>query len=98
MAVIYVATAVSFGTGREGHVETVDGRVSLDLAYPKELGGSGAGSNPVGCSDGPSAREVSVPWVKETTGRRPAAPMGMAASPLAVVGRPAGSTVRYTSR
>ena len=46
MAVIYAATAVSFGTGREGHVETVDGRVSLDLAYPKELGGSGAGSNP----------------------------------------------------
>ena len=46
MAVIYVATAVSSGTGREGHVDTVDGRVSLDLAYPKELGGSGAGSNP----------------------------------------------------
>ena len=46
MAVIYVATAVSAGSGRNGHVETSDGKVSLDLAYPKELGGSGAGSNP----------------------------------------------------
>src|ERR1700735_3225710 len=46
MTVIYVATAISTGTGRDGHVETSDGRVSLDLAYPKEVGGSGAGSNP----------------------------------------------------
>jgi lipoyl-dependent peroxiredoxin len=46
MTVVYVATAVSSGSGRAGHVETTDGRVSLDLAYPKELGGSGAGSNP----------------------------------------------------
>ena len=46
MTVIYIATAVSTGTGRDGHVETSDGKVSLDLAYPKEVGGSGAGSNP----------------------------------------------------
>jgi Ohr subfamily peroxiredoxin len=46
MPVIYVATAVSSGGGREGHVETTDGKVSVDLAYPKEIGGSGAGSNP----------------------------------------------------
>jgi osmotically inducible protein OsmC len=46
MTAIYVATATSTGTGREGHVETSDGKVSLDLAYPKEIGGSGAGSNP----------------------------------------------------
>jgi lipoyl-dependent peroxiredoxin len=46
MATIYVATAVSTGTGRDGHVETIDGMVSLDLAYPKEIGGSGGGSNP----------------------------------------------------
>jgi len=46
MTVIYVATAVSTGSGRDGHVETSDGKVSLDLAYPKEIGGSGAGSNP----------------------------------------------------
>jgi osmotically inducible protein OsmC len=46
MTVIYVATAISTGTGRDGHVETSDGKVSLDLAYPKDVGGSGAGSNP----------------------------------------------------
>ncbi|HSZ50595.1 MAG TPA: Ohr family peroxiredoxin [Caulobacteraceae bacterium] len=46
MSVIYVAMAVSTGSGRDGHVETSDGKVSLDLAIPKELGGSGAGSNP----------------------------------------------------
>ena len=46
MTPIYIATAVSTGTGRDGHVETSDGKVSLDLAYPKDVGGSGAGSNP----------------------------------------------------
>ena len=46
MTVIYVAGATSMGNGRDGHVETSDGKISLDLAYPKELGGSGAGSNP----------------------------------------------------
>jgi Ohr subfamily peroxiredoxin len=46
MTVIYIATAVSSGPGRDGHVETVDGKVSVDLACPKELGGTGAGSNP----------------------------------------------------
>jgi lipoyl-dependent peroxiredoxin len=46
MTVIYVATATSTGMGRDGHVETLDGKISLDLAYPKELGGSGAGANP----------------------------------------------------
>jgi osmotically inducible protein OsmC len=46
MTAIYVATAVSTGSGRDGHVDTSDGKVSLDLAYPKEVGGSGAGSNP----------------------------------------------------
>jgi Ohr subfamily peroxiredoxin len=46
MTAIYVATAVSTGLGRDGHVETADGRISLDLAYPKELGGTGAGTNP----------------------------------------------------
>jgi len=46
MPVIYVATAVSTGDGRNGHVETSDGKVSIDLAYPKEIGGAGSGSNP----------------------------------------------------
>ncbi len=46
MTAIYVATARATGTGREGHVETTDGKMDLDLALPKELGGSGAGTNP----------------------------------------------------
>ena len=46
MTVIYVATAVSTGAGREGHVETTDGKVRVDLALPREMGGTGAGSNP----------------------------------------------------
>lgn len=46
MTAVYVATAVSTGMGRDGHVETSDERISLDLAYPKEIGGAGAGSNP----------------------------------------------------
>jgi len=48
MTALYVATATAFftGAGREGYVETADGRISLDMAYPKEFGGSGAGSNP----------------------------------------------------
>jgi len=46
MTALYIATALSTGTGREGHVETSDGKVGLDLDVPKELGGSGAGTNP----------------------------------------------------
>jgi Ohr subfamily peroxiredoxin len=46
VSVVYVASTVSTGTGREGHVETSDGKISLDLAYPREIGGSGAGTNP----------------------------------------------------
>jgi Ohr subfamily peroxiredoxin len=46
MTAIYVATAIFTGPSREGHVETSDGRIILDLADPKELGGSGGGSNP----------------------------------------------------
>ncbi len=46
MNAIYTATATSYGGGRAGHVETTDGKVTLDLAYPKEIGGSGRGTNP----------------------------------------------------
>ena len=46
MKVIYTAAAMSTGEGRNGHVRSSDGRVDLDLAIPKEMGGSGEGSNP----------------------------------------------------
>ncbi|MDO8144866.1 organic hydroperoxide resistance protein [Isoptericola sp. b408] len=42
----YTAEALSTGAGRDGRVRTDDGRVDLDMAVPKDLGGSGDGSNP----------------------------------------------------
>lgn len=46
MSILYTAVATATG-GRSGHVESADGAVSLDLAIPRELGGSGkAGANP----------------------------------------------------
>ncbi len=46
MDILYTAEALSTGAGRDGHVRTSDGRVDLDLAVPKEMGGSGNGANP----------------------------------------------------
>ena len=45
MSVIYITRATAT-TGRNGHVESNDGLLSLDLGYPKELGGSGKATNP----------------------------------------------------
>jgi lipoyl-dependent peroxiredoxin len=45
-APIYTAEALSTGSGRQGQVRTTDGRLTLDLAPPRELGGSGNGTNP----------------------------------------------------
>lgn len=42
---LYTAKAYTHG-GRNGHVETDDGLLKIDLAMPKELGGTGNGSNP----------------------------------------------------
>jgi osmotically inducible protein OsmC len=46
MDVLYTAEALSTGEGRNGHVATSDGRVDLDMAIPKDMGGSGNGANP----------------------------------------------------
>ncbi|MGN2636616.1 organic hydroperoxide resistance protein [Nocardia takedensis] len=46
MNVLYTAEALATGDGRNGHARTTDGRVDVDLAAPKELGGSGEGTNP----------------------------------------------------
>ena len=43
---VYTTEALSTGGGRNGHVRTTDGMVDFDLASPRELGGSGAGTNP----------------------------------------------------
>ncbi|MEW2382095.1 organic hydroperoxide resistance protein [Micromonospora sp. NPDC047707] len=46
MQVLYTAHATASGDGRDGHVRTSDGTVALDLAVPKEMGGSGDATNP----------------------------------------------------
>ena len=45
MKALYTAMARTHG-GRNGHIETSDGLLRLDLAMPKELGGAGGGTNP----------------------------------------------------
>jgi osmotically inducible protein OsmC len=45
MKPLYTATATASG-GRNGHVESSDGMVRLDLAIPAAMGGPGGGSNP----------------------------------------------------
>ncbi|BBX04332.1 organic hydroperoxide resistance protein [Mycolicibacterium moriokaense] len=46
MKTLYTAEALATGEGRDGHGRTSDGKLDLDLAIPKEMGGSGNGTNP----------------------------------------------------
>ena len=46
MQVLYTASALATGDGRDGHVRTSDGTFDLDLAVPKEMGGAGGATNP----------------------------------------------------
>ena len=46
MQVSYRASATADGDGRNGHTRTSDGRLDLDLAVPKEMGGPGGATNP----------------------------------------------------
>ena len=46
MKTIYTAEALATGEGRDGHGRTSDGKLDLELAIPKEMGGSGNGTNP----------------------------------------------------
>ena len=46
MKTLYTAEALTTGEGRGGHGRTSDGKLDLDLAIPKEMGGSGNGTNP----------------------------------------------------
>ena len=46
MNAVYTAQALATGAGRNGRTRTPDGRVDLQLAIPKEMGGSGDGANP----------------------------------------------------
>ncbi|MCK0174456.1 MULTISPECIES: organic hydroperoxide resistance protein [Mycobacteriaceae] len=46
MKPLYTAEALATGEGRDGHGRSSDGRLDFDLAIPKEMGGSGDGTNP----------------------------------------------------
>ncbi|GAA1486893.1 organic hydroperoxide resistance protein [Brachybacterium fresconis] len=46
MKTLYTAESLSTGSGRDGHVRTVEGAVDLDMATPTAMGGSGGGANP----------------------------------------------------
>lgn len=46
MDALYTAEALATGAGRNGRVTTSEGRLDLDMAVPKEMGGSGDGANP----------------------------------------------------
>jgi Ohr subfamily peroxiredoxin len=46
MKTLYTAEALATGEGRDGHGRTSDGKLDLELAIPKEMGGSGNGTNP----------------------------------------------------
>ena len=46
MKTLYTAEALATGEGRDGHGRTSDGKLDLDLAIPKEMGGSDNGTNP----------------------------------------------------
>lgn len=44
--VIFTTESTATGGGRDGHVKSSDGRIDLDTRPPKEMGGSGDGTNP----------------------------------------------------
>ncbi|MFF1632719.1 organic hydroperoxide resistance protein [Leifsonia sp. NPDC058248] len=46
MDIAYTAIAHASGGGRDGHVRSEDDLIDFDTRPPKELGGSGAGTNP----------------------------------------------------
>ncbi|MEU0495475.1 organic hydroperoxide resistance protein [Mycobacterium sp. NPDC006124] len=46
MKTLYTAEALATGEGRDGQARSADGRLDFQLAIPKEMGGSGDGTNP----------------------------------------------------
>src|SRR5436190_20776799 len=46
MKILYTAVAHATGDGRNGHAESDDGILDIDLRVPKELGGPGGATNP----------------------------------------------------
>ena len=43
---LYTASAASTGDARNGHVQSTDGFLDLDVRIPREMGGAGGATNP----------------------------------------------------
>lgn len=46
MRVVFAAESTATGQGRDGHVKSADGLIDLATSPPRELGGTGDGTNP----------------------------------------------------
>lgn len=46
METLYTASAVATGDGRNGHVQSTDRLIDLDVRVPVEMGGPGGATNP----------------------------------------------------
>lgn len=44
--VVFAAESTATGGGRDGHVRSASGRIDMDTRPPRELGGTGDGTNP----------------------------------------------------
>lgn len=44
--ILYTASVIADGDGRNGHVRSSDGLVDADVRTPKEMGGEGGATNP----------------------------------------------------
>ena len=44
--VIFTSASTATGGGRNGHVKSSTGRIDLETRHPKEMGGTGEGTNP----------------------------------------------------
>lgn len=44
--VVFAAESTATGGGRDGHVRSATGRIDMDTRPPRELGGTGDGTNP----------------------------------------------------
>lgn len=44
--VVFTSTSTATGGGRNGHVKSSSGYIDLDTRHPKQMGGTGEGTNP----------------------------------------------------
>lgn len=86
---IYTTEAIATGAGRDGHVQSSDGRVVEDLAVPVEMGGNGRERTPSSCLPlaMPHASTPPCSWSPARRGRTSATPRWVRESRSVVLGR-----------